>query len=110
MSSVVHIPAPSELTQAHRDAMAYVQELAITISQQGMYAVSVEYVGHIHGFSAHVLRFSEIAKGNFKADQALRTALPGRISWVGSNALDELQAMARELEALLIPPFGGNAA
>lgn len=107
MNTATPIPAPSVLTQAHRDAMAYIQDLAITISQQSVFAVSAEYVGHTHEFSAHVLRFSEITKGNFKAEKTLRTLLPSRISWAGDNALEELQAMARELETLLVIAEGG---
>lgn len=109
MNTASHIPAPSVLTQAHRDVMAYIQDLAITISQQKVYAVSAEYVGHIHEFSAHVLLFSEIANSNFKAHKTMRVALPGRISFAGYSALEELQAMARELEALLVTPEGGAA-
>lgn len=109
MMNTFHTPAPSELTHAHREAMARIQSLAITISQQGTHAVSTEYAGHIHEFSAHTLRFSEIAKGNFKADITLRVLLPGRIAFAGDNALAELNAMALELEALLVTVKGGVA-
>lgn len=44
MNTITQLPAPV-LTQAHRDAMAYIQGLAITISLQGTYAVSTEYSG-----------------------------------------------------------------
>ena len=108
-TAVTHNKAACPLSQAHRDAMAYLQDLASTISLQGTYAVSVEYVGHTHELTAHVLRFSEITKGNFKADKTIRTLLPSHCSWVGDNALEELQAMARELEALLIVAQGGAA-
>lgn len=110
MNNVTQIAPPSELTQAHRDAMAYIQELAITITQQGVYAVSAEYIGHIHSFRADVLLFSEIEKGNWRAKQNLQTILPGRTSFAGYEALEQLQATARQLEALLTPPTGGTAA
>ena len=109
MSSVVHFSPPSVLTQAHRDAMAYIQELAITISQQEMYAVISEYAGNTHEFNVHILLFSEIAMANFKALKTMRVALPGRICFVGHDALKELQAMARVLESFLIPPSGDAA-
>lgn len=105
MSTIAHIPM---LTQAHRDAMAYIQELAITISQQGTYAVNAEYSGQIHEFSVHVLLFSEIEQHNFKAHTAINAHLPGRCSWMGAHALKELQAMARVLEGFLAPT--GDAA
>lgn len=108
MSTIAQLPAPV-LTQAHRDAMAYIQDLAITITQQGIYAVSAEYIGHIHSFRADVLLFSEIEKGNWKANQNLQTILPGRTSFAGHEALEQLQATARELEALLTPPTGDAA-
>ncbi|MCL7929151.1 hypothetical protein [Halomonas llamarensis] len=96
-----HIPAPSLLTQAHRDAMAYIQDLAITISFQGIYCVSAEYTGVGHGFRVNVLLFSELAKDNFKAHQSFTVYLPGLERLAGHNALEELQAIARDLEALL---------
>lgn len=107
MNTAINTKAACPLSQAHRDAMAYLQDLASTISLQGTYAVSVEYVGHTHEFSAHVLRFSEITKGNFRAEKTLRTLLPRHISWAGDNALEELQTMARELETLLVIAEGG---
>lgn len=110
MNNVTQILTHSELTQAHRDAMAYVQDLAVMISQQGIYAVSAEYTGHVHEFSARVLRYTNIAKGNFEAESTWYVKLPGRYPFACDNALAELQAMARELEALLTPPTGGNAA
>lgn len=109
MTTTFHIPAPSELTPAHREAMARIQSLAITISQQGTHAVSTEYVGHTHEFSAHTLRFSEIAKGNFKADITLRVLLPSPIAFAGDNALAELNAMVCELAMLLVTPKGDAA-
>lgn len=109
MSSVIHISAPSVLTQAHRDAMAYIQELATTISMQGVYCVSAEYAGVSHELRTSVLLFSEIAKDNFKAHTTLNVYLPGRERWAGDNALEELQAMARVLEGFLIPPSGDAA-
>lgn len=108
MTIVAQLPAPS-LTQAHRDAMAYIQELAITITQQGTYAVTAEYAGHTHEFSVHVLLLTEIEQRNFKAHTTLNVHLPGRCAWMGANALEELQAMARKLEALLTPPTGDAA-
>ena len=108
MKTVAQLPAPV-LTQAHRDAIAYIQELAITISQQGTYAVNAEYSGQIHEFSVHVLLFSEIEQRNFKAHTAINVHLPGRCSWMGAHALQELQAMARVLEGFLTPPTGDAA-
>ncbi|WP_278369543.1 hypothetical protein [Vreelandella titanicae] len=109
MSTIAHLPATTVLTQAHRDAMAYIQELAITISQQGTYAVHAYYSGIAHEFTVHVLLFSEIDKGNFKAPTVINVYLPGRCSWMGAHALQELQATARVLEGFLSPPTGDAA-
>lgn len=109
MNTAIHIKAPSALTQAHRDTMAYIQDLAITITQQGTYAVSAEYSGHVHEFSVDVLLFSDVASGNFKARTAHRARLPGRVPYIGETALSELQAIARELEELLVVTQGGVA-
>lgn len=108
MTTVAQLPAPV-LTQAHRDAMAYIQDLAITITMQGVYCVSAEYAGVGQVFRASVLLFSELAKDNFKAHQSYAVYLPGIERWVGHAALDELQAVARALEALLTPPTGDAA-
>lgn len=112
MSTVIPIQSAGLLAQAHRDAMAYIQNLAITISQQGTYAVHATYSGIAHEFTAHVLPFSELEKGNFKARTVINVDLPGHSQrpWMVANALEELQAMARELEALLTPPTGDDAA
>lgn len=110
MSTVTPIQPTSTLTQAHRDAMAYIQDLAITITLQGVYCVSAEYSGVGHGFRVSVLLFSELAKENYKAHRSFNVYLPGVERCEGHNALEELQVIARELEALLIPPTGGNAA
>lgn len=109
MSTIVHIHDPNVLTQAHRDAMAYMQELATTITMQGVYCVSAEYTGVGHAFRASVLLFSELAKENFKSRQSFCVYLPGIDRWAGHSALEELQAIARELEALLPPPTGDAA-
>ncbi|CAO1663451.1 hypothetical protein NYA30BAC_01961 [Halomonas sp. NYA30] len=110
MNTIARIPAPSVLTQAHRDAMAYIQELAITTSMHGVYSVSAEYTGVGHAFRVSVLLFSELAKENFKALKSFCVYLPGLERLAGNSSLEELQNIARELEALLIPPTGGNAA
>lgn len=109
MKTVAQLPAPV-LTQAHRDAIAYIQELAITISQQGTYAVNAEYSGQIHEFSVHVLLFSEIEQRNFKALTSKNVHLPGRCPWMGADALKELLALTHVLEGLLFPPTGDDAA
>lgn len=110
MNKIVHIPAPTVLTQGHRRDMAYIQELAITISMLGVYSVSAEYTGVGHAFRVSVLLFSELAKENFKALKSFCVYLPGLQRLAGNNSLEELQSIARELEALLIPPTGGSAA
>ncbi|MYL25008.1 hypothetical protein GLV89_14610 [Halomonas alkaliantarctica] len=112
MNTAFHIPAPSVLTQAHRDAMAYIQDLAITISQQDVYAIEVDYSGHVNQFMVSIMRFSELKNENFKADKIFRIDLPGdprRSLLVGHDALEELQAVARELEKLLVIAEGGAA-
>ncbi|MFS8175005.1 hypothetical protein [Vreelandella titanicae] len=109
MSTIAHLPATNVLTQAHRDAMAYIQDLAITISQQGTYAVSTEYAGHVHTFNVDVMLFSDTALGNYMARKVMYASLPGRALYMGEQALRELQDIARELEALLTPPTGDAA-
>lgn len=109
MSTVTPIQSATAFTQQHRDAMARVQELAITVSQQGIYAINVEYSGQVHEFSAAAMLYTEIAKGNFKAPIRIRVDLPGRYDWTGHDALKELKAMARVLEGFLVPPPGDAA-
>lgn len=109
MSTVTQISAPSVLTQAHRDAMAHIQDLAITITMQGTYAVSTEYAGHVHTFNVDVMLFSDTALGNYSARKVMYAGLPGDAPYKGEQALSELQAIARELEALLTPPTGDAA-
>lgn len=110
MNTITQLPVPV-LTQEHRDAMAYIQDLAITISQQSTYKVHVDYSGINHGFTAYVALSEDVDKGNFKARTVINVHLPGdsQWPWMGANALEELQAMARELEALLTPPTGDAA-
>ncbi|MGY4876480.1 hypothetical protein ACLUEY_01185 [Vreelandella aquamarina] len=112
MSTIAHIPAPT-LTQAHRDAIAHIQDLAISVSLQGVYAIDVEYYGNVHLLSVSVLSVSNIAKGDFKADTSMRIDLPGsprHTPPASFNALEKLQDAARELENLLTPPNGDDAA
>lgn len=109
MNTASHISAPSVLTQAHRDAMAYIQELAITITMQGVYCVSAEYTGVANALRVNMLLFSELAKENFKARQSFTVYLPGLDRLAGDDALKELQAVACELEALLAIAQGGAA-
>ncbi|RUR51394.1 hypothetical protein [Vreelandella populi] len=110
MSTVIPIQSETVLAQAHRDAMAHIQDLAITITLQGVYAVNAEYSGHAHELNVSVLVTSEIEEGNFKSTQRMRVELPGKYSWCGHHALEKLQAAARTLEALLTPPKGDDAA
>lgn len=76
---------------------------------QGTYAVSTEYTGHVHTFNVDVMLFSDTALGNYTARKVMYARLPPRAFCVGEQALSELQAMARELEALLIVGQGGAA-
>lgn len=110
MSNVTQLTATNVLTQAHRDAMAYIQSLAITISQQGIYAVFIDYDGNVQWFEVRWLRRDEMKSRNYRATDSHRIELPGLDPDQGHSALPQLQALARQLEALLIPPFGGNAA
>lgn len=111
MSNVTQIaPPPSELTQAHRDAMAYIQDLAVTISQQAIYAVFIDYDGNVQWLDVRWVQQANIKNGNFEREASHRIPLPGTHPDQGHSALQELQALARELEALLTPPTGGNAA
>lgn len=108
-TAATHNKATCPLSQAHRDAMAYIQDLAITITLQGVYSVSAEYSGVAHSFRVSVLLFSELAKENFKARQSFHAYLPGHDRLAGLSVLEELQATARELEVLLVTPEGGAA-
>ena len=101
------------LTQAHRDAMSRVQELAITISLQCVYAINAQYIGHTHEFEVHVYRKAQLKAKIFQADTRLNVRLPGMPveHWHEdySHSLKELQAIARVLEGFLIPPTGDAA-
>lgn len=109
MNTVTQLPTPV-LTQAHRDAMAYIQNLAITISQQGIYAVFIDYDGNVQWLDIRWIHHAKINNSNYQSDGSHRIKLPGRMPDQGHRALAELQTLARELEALLIPPTGGTAA
>lgn len=112
MSTVTPIQPAGLLTQAQRNAMARIQDLAITISMQGTHAVHVSYSGISHEFTAHAVLFEDVEQGHFKARTVINVHLPGNPnwSWMGVGALEELQSMARELESLLTPPTGDDAA
>lgn len=110
MNNVTHIPAPSVLTQAHRDAMAYIQSLAITVSQQGIYAVFIDYDGNVQWFEVRWRLREEMKSNNYRVKDSYRIELPGPNPYGGHSALPQLQALASELESLLIPPTGDDAA
>lgn len=108
MSTVTPIQPTGLLTQAHRDAVAYIQDIAITISLQRQYAIDTEYSGHVHQFQVTVLRRSELTKSNYKADSITRVDFYPMNK--APEQLSQLQAIARELESLLTPPTGDDAA
>ncbi|WP_447043944.1 hypothetical protein [Vreelandella sp. H-I2] len=114
MSTVTPIQSAAALTQAHRDVMAYIQDLAITVSLQGEHAINAQYIGHTHEFEVHAYRRNQLKAKNFQADRRFGIQLPGMPveHWHEdySHSLIELQTVARELEALLTPPTGDDAA
>lgn len=112
MSTVTPIqPAAPTFTQAHRDAIAHIQDLAITLTLQGSLSVSLDFLSAGPSLSVHIRRVSEITRNNHKADARFNIDLPDQVNaWQGHNALPQLQALARTLEDLLPPPTGGNAA
>ncbi|WP_447956532.1 hypothetical protein [Vreelandella sp. EE7] len=112
MSSIIPIQPAATIAQTHRDAIAHIQDLAITISLQGERAVNVEYSGNVQTLTVEVRRLSEIEVSNFVAESRHNIELPNpRDVWPQpENALPQLQALARKLEDLLTPPDGGNAA
>ncbi|NDL70530.1 hypothetical protein [Vreelandella alkaliphila] len=110
MTAVTPIHNTPVMTQAHRDAIAHVQDLAISISQQGTYAVFIDYDGNVQWLDARWVHHAKINNGNYQSDASHRIKLPARLPDQGHRALAELQALARELEALLIPPTGDDAA
>lgn len=113
MSTITSIqPAAPIITQAHRDAIAHIQDLAITISQLREFAVGVDYAGHVQTFDVTLYRVSEMQRGNYSADARHSIELPANGSaWRRSeDALPQLQALARKLEDLLTPPTGDDAA
>lgn len=112
MSTIAHIPAPAVLTQAHRDAIAHIQDLAISVSLQGVYAVDLNYDGNTNLLSVFIRNFSDIAKGCHRSCRQYAVWLPGALyakELASRNALPELQEVASELENLLTPPDGDAA-
>lgn len=111
MSTVTPIqPAAPTITQAHRDAIVHIQDLAITISLQGVFAVFIDFAGHVQWLDVSWRRYAEMQNGNHKSDARHSIRLPGLMPDQGQDALPQLQALARKLEDLLTPPTGDDAA
>lgn len=108
MSTVTPIRPMPAIPQTHYDAMAYIQSLAIVVSLQNRYVVNVEYCGHIHQLRVAVMRRSELKQGNYKADATTRVDYDPMEN--PAEKMRQLHTITRELEDLLTPPTGDDAA
>lgn len=80
-----------------------IQSLAVTISCQGQFTVSAEYVGHVHWFEVTALRISDTKSNRWIP------ILSNRADLKLDNALETLRGVAVCLESLLNPTPGDAA-
>lgn len=87
------------ITQPYRDALANIQALALTISTQGSYWVSVDFSGVLLQLNISVSRCADLHNPTAVSQTYSVYLPPGQRA--PHDALEQLQAIARELEALL---------
>lgn len=88
-----------QIPQAHRDASAHIQALALTASTQGTYWVSVDFSGVLLQLNVSVSRCADL-HNPAAVSKAYSVYLPPS-QRAPHDALEQLQAIARDLEALL---------
>ncbi|MDW0358973.1 hypothetical protein Q8G38_06540 [Halomonas venusta] len=90
-----------QIPQAHRDTIAHIQALALPVSthSQGGYWVSVDFSGMLLQLNVTVGRRSDLHNPT-AVSQTYSVYLPP-CQRAPHDALEQLQAIARELEALL---------
>ena len=90
-----------QIPQAHRDAIAHIQALALPVSthSQGGHWVSVDFSGMLLQLNVTVGRRSDLHNPTAVFQTYSVYLPPGQRA--PHDALEQLQAIARELEALL---------
>jgi hypothetical protein len=88
-----------QIPQAHRDAIARIQARALTTSTQGSYWVSVDFSGVLLQLNVSVSRCADL-HNPAAVSKTYSVYLPP-CQRAPHDALEQLQAIARNLEALL---------
>lgn len=88
-----------QIPQAHRDAIANIQARALTTSTQGSYWVGVDFSGVLLQLNVSVSRCADL-HNPAAVPKTYSVYLPP-CQRAPHDALEQLQAIARELEALL---------
>ncbi|MGO2878923.1 MAG: hypothetical protein ACTIDT_03075 [Halomonas sp.] len=88
-----------QIPQAHRDASANIQALALTTSTQGIYWVSVDFSGVLLQLNVSVSRCADL-HNPAAVSKTYSVYLPPS-QRATHDSLKQLQAIARDLEALL---------
>ncbi|WP_447530110.1 hypothetical protein [Vreelandella sp. TE19] len=91
--------SPQQIPQPHRDAIAQIQALAMAISIQGTYWVGVQFSGMLLRLHVDVNRCADLYAPNSTSSTYCVTLPP--CNRAEPDSLEQLQAVARELEALL---------
>lgn len=89
----------SQTPQAHRDAIANIQVLALTTSTQGSYWVGVDFSGVLLQLNVSISRCADL-HNPAAVSKTYSVYLPP-CQLAPHDSLEQLQAIARDLEALL---------
>ncbi|WP_339935203.1 hypothetical protein [Vreelandella glaciei] len=88
-----------QMPPAHRDAIARIQARALTTSTQGSYWVGVDFSGVLLQLNVSVSRCADL-HNPAAVSKTYSVYLPP-CSRAAPDSLEQLQAIARDLEALL---------
>lgn len=88
-----------QIPQAHRDAIAHIQTRAMAVSTQGTYWVSVQFSGMLLQLNVGFSRCADLHSTGNRPQMKCVTLPP--CPRAAHDSLEQLQAIARELEALL---------
>ncbi|WP_386081802.1 hypothetical protein ACFIOZ_01625 [Vreelandella sp. F11] len=88
-----------QIPQAHRDVIAHIQALALTTSTQGSYWIGVDFSGVLLQLNVSVSRCADL-HNPAAVSKTYSVYLPP-CQRAAPDSLEQLQAIARDLEALL---------
>jgi len=88
-----------QIPPAHRDTIAHIQALALTTSTQGSYWVGVDFSGVLLQLNVSISRCTDL-HNPAAVSKTYSVYLPP-CPRAAPDSLEQLQAIARDLEALL---------